>query len=60
MTRELGSGAAELYDLQEDPQQQHDLSGDPGRRALLRDLDALLAARPDDRLAASLPRVGLA
>lgn len=60
MTRELGSGAAELYDLQEDPQQRHDLSGDPGRRALLRDLDALLAARPDDRLAASLPRVGLA
>jgi arylsulfatase A-like enzyme len=59
LTRELGSGAGELYDLREDPAQRHDLFHDPGRRAVARALTELWRARPDDA-APPLPRIGLA
>ncbi len=60
MTLELGSRGGELYDLQEDPQQLHDLFHDPGHRAVVQALAELLRARPDDARAEPLPRTGLA
>ena len=37
-----GSGAAELYDLQNDPQERRDLASDPGHKAIVDDLQRRL------------------
>jgi arylsulfatase A-like enzyme len=57
LTLELTSGAGELYDLEEDPEQMANLFAD--RPAVVRELTEMLRQRPSDE-APPLPRVGLA
>jgi arylsulfatase A-like enzyme len=57
LTLELTSGAGELYDLREDPEQMDDVFA--GRPAVVQELAEILRQRPKDE-SALLPRVGLA
>jgi len=57
LTLELNSGAGELYDLQEDPEQMDNIFA--GRPAVVRELTEVLWQRPRDE-SPPLPRVGLA
>jgi arylsulfatase A-like enzyme len=45
-TFELGSGAGELYDLADDPQEMVNRFDDPAYAAVRRELEALMRARP--------------
>jgi arylsulfatase A-like enzyme len=60
LTVELGSGAGELYDLQEDPDEMDNLFADPGYQMVRRRLEDAIAARPHDVLAEPLPKIGWA
>lgn len=60
LTLELNSGAGELYDLREDPDEMDNLFEDAGYRGLRRCLEDAIAARPDDALAERLSKIGWA
>ncbi len=60
MTFEAGSGAGELYDLDDDPHETVNRYDDLSFAALRAELHERLAARPDDRRPDPLPRVGQA
>ena len=51
LTVDLLSGAGEMYDLAEDPDEMENLFDDPGRAALRRDLTERIRARPGPVLA---------
>jgi arylsulfatase A-like enzyme len=60
LTLELVSGAGELYDLGEDPQEMDNRFDDPACAAVRRELSDMIASRPDDALREPLPQVGMA
>jgi arylsulfatase A-like enzyme len=59
LTLEINSGAGELYDLVNDPNEMDNLFGDPGMEVVQRELKDLIASRPKDQVA-PLPQVGMA
>jgi arylsulfatase A-like enzyme len=59
LTMDLISGAGELYDLHEDPDEMDNRFGDPGCAGAQRELVDMLRSRPDDARA-PLPQVGMA
>jgi arylsulfatase A-like enzyme len=54
---DLLTGAGELYDLQEDPDELTNQVNDPGRRRVREELLDMIHSRPDDMISAA-PRVG--
>ena len=60
LTLELGSGAGELYDLAEDPQEMDNRFEDPGAKAVRDELTDMIRSRPDDARTEALPQVGMA
>ena len=60
LTVEAISGAAEMYDLLNDPQEMTNIADDPAHATRRRELEAMIAARPDDARAERLPAVGMA
>jgi arylsulfatase A-like enzyme len=60
LTIEEISGAAEMYDLERDPEEMVNVAGDPAYAARRRELEAMIAARPDDARTDRLPAVGMA
>ncbi|MEO6596707.1 MAG: sulfatase/phosphatase domain-containing protein, partial [Planctomycetota bacterium] len=59
LTLELDSGAGELYDLVEDPQEMVNRFDDQSYAAVRRELSDMIASRPADAVA-PLPQVGMA
>jgi arylsulfatase A-like enzyme len=59
LTVESNSGAGELYDLANDPQEMDNRFGDPGVATVQRELLDMIASRPDDKIA-PLAQVGMA
>jgi arylsulfatase A-like enzyme len=59
LTLEQISGAGEMYDLQEDPDEMHNCFDDPAYAAVRRELSDMIASRSDD-MAVPLPQVGMA
>jgi arylsulfatase A-like enzyme len=59
LTFEINSGAGELYDLKNDPQEMDNRFGDPGVAKIQRELMDMIASRPKDKIDA-LPQVGMA
>jgi hypothetical protein len=59
LTLETNSGAGELYDLVNDPQEMDNRFGDPGVKTAQRELEDMIASRPKDQVA-PLPQVGMA
>lgn len=59
-TFELNSGAGELYDLAQDPQEMDNHFDDPGYAAVRRELEAMMQARPGAMLAPLSEPVGMA
>jgi len=59
LTLETNSGAGELYDLANDPQEMDNRFGDPGKKAAQRELEDMIASRPNDRVP-PLPQIGMA
>jgi arylsulfatase A-like enzyme len=60
LTLELNSGAGELYDLADDPQEMDNRFDDTALARVRRELGDMIASRPDDVLATPLPQVGMA
>jgi len=58
LTVDLLTGAGELYDLVEDPDEMDNLADDPGYSGVRRQLMEMIRARPDDALDQPLPQVG--
>ena len=50
MTKDLISGAGEMYDLATDPHELNNLFDDPAHTAMRAELEALIDRRPDDML----------
>lgn len=50
LTIDSESGAGELYDLVEDPHEMENRFDDPGYQAVRKELEAMIAERPDDKL----------
>ena len=59
LTLDLLSGAGEMYDLQEDPDEMDNRFDDPAKAAIQRELSDMIASRPDDAVA-PLPQIGMA
>ncbi len=59
-TIERVSGAGEMYDLRNDPDEMRNVYDDPGYAAMRRDAHDLIEARPGGVLATRLPSVGMA
>ena len=59
LTLETNSGAGELYDLVNDPQEMDNRFGDPGVAAAQRQLTDMIASRPNDKIE-PLPQIGMA
>src|SRR5947207_14923434 len=59
LTLETNSGAGELYDLANDPQEMDNRFGDPGVAAVQRQLMDMIASRPNDKID-PLPQIGMA
>ncbi len=60
LTLELGSGAGELYDLTNDPDEMDNRFEDPGAKATRDELTDMIRSRPDDAREDALPQVGMA
>ncbi len=60
LTLELESGAGELYDLVNDPHEVDNLFDDPGSAAIRKELEGMIASRPDDAMEPKLQPVGMA
>ena len=60
LTIDRKSGAGELYDLANDPQEMDNRFDDPGCKAVRGELEDMLASRPDDAMRPPLPQVGMA
>jgi len=60
LTIEERSGAAEMYDLVEDPYETRNVADVPGYAALRREMEAMIRARPQDARPDRLPAVGMA
>ncbi len=60
LTIDVISGAGELYDLQNDPDEMVNLFDDPAAKEIRSKLEAMLAKRPDDALPELLPQIGMA
>lgn len=58
-TIELGSGAGELYDLQNDPDEMNNLFEDTGSRSVVDEMEERRRTRPDDKRTTPLPIVGM-
>jgi arylsulfatase A-like enzyme len=59
LTVEAHSGAGELYDLREDPDEMTNRFGDPAYKVKQKELEDMIASRPDD-VRAALPQIGMA
>ena len=59
LTVEANSGAGELYDLHNDPDEMANRFGDPAYKAQQKELVDMIASRPDD-VRAALPQIGMA
>jgi hypothetical protein len=59
LTLELNSGAGELYDLENDPDEMTNRFDDPGLHNLQREMTEMIMSRPDDVIAPIQP-VGMA
>ena len=59
LTLETNSGAGELYDLKNDPQEMYNRCDDPGAKAVRKELEDMIASRPKDQVA-PLPQIGMA
>jgi arylsulfatase A-like enzyme len=59
LTLETNSGAGELYDLVNDPQEMDNRFGDPGVAVVQRQLVDMIASRPNDKIE-PLPQIGMA
>jgi len=59
LTLETNSGAGELYDLANDPQEMDNRFDDPAMKAVRRALEDMIASRPKDQVS-PLPQVGMA
>jgi arylsulfatase A-like enzyme len=59
-TFEMLTGAGELYDLVNDPNEMDNLFDDPGRAAVRREMEEILQARPGSRLDSFPPQIGMA
>jgi arylsulfatase A-like enzyme len=60
LTVEQTTGAGELYDLANDPAEMDNRFEDPACAAVRRELEAMIASRPDDARRERLPAVGMA
>ena len=60
LTMELNSGAGELYDFVEDPNEMDNRFEDPAMRNVRAELTDMIRARPNDALKTSLTPVGMA
>lgn len=60
LTVEQSTGAGELYDLANDPHEMDNRFDDPGCAAVRKELEAMIASRPDDARTERLPAVGMA
>lgn len=60
LTLERISGAGELYDLSEDPDEMINRFDDPAYAKVRRELTDMIASRPADERPTRLPQVGMA
>jgi arylsulfatase A-like enzyme len=60
LTVEQSTGAGELYDLVNDPAEMDNRFDDPGYAKVRNELEAMIAARPDDARRERQPAVGMA
>jgi arylsulfatase A-like enzyme len=59
LTVEELSGAAEMYDLETDPNEMDNIADEPAHAATRRELEAMIRARPDDARRETLPATGV-
>ncbi len=59
LTLETNTGAGELYDLKNDPQEMDNRFDDAGVKAVRKELEEMIASRPKDQVA-PLPQIGMA
>lgn len=57
MSIDLRTQTGEIYDMEEDPFEMHNLFDDPSRRAIRQELTDMIRSRPEDIIPAA-PRVG--
>ena len=60
LTLETESGAGELYDLKNDPHEMDNLFDDAGAQAARKELEDMIASRPDDEIEVKPTPVGMA
>jgi arylsulfatase A-like enzyme len=60
LTIEAITGAAEMYNLANDPTEMNNVADDPAYANRRRELEAMIAARPNDARDERLPAVGMA
>jgi arylsulfatase A-like enzyme len=60
LTVETILGTVEIYDLEADPLEMNNIADDPRHAARRRELEAMIAQRPDDARKERLPAVGMA
>ena len=60
MTLDLNSGAGEMYDLENDPNEMDNVFDDAGYSSVRKELEAMIHARPDDIMTPAPTPVGMA